>query len=124
MSASKRIVPKVKCLLDENVDVRVAKVLQSYGWTVSLASKGRTDMQIAGIARDTGSILITLDKDFANPSLFVPSRYSGIIVLRVHPPRLEPITKALNELLLQIPSQKLSGKLFIVGASGVEVIAE
>jgi len=67
-------------------------------------------------------ILYVFDKDFASPDLYRPAGTTGIIVLRVHPPKLKSIQLVLKNLLESVPADKFSETLFVATEAGVEII--
>lgn len=83
--------PKIelKFLLDENVDVRVALFLKKHGYSVLLCPKGLKNGAVLALAKKENNVLITNDTDFANPDLHGFAQTAGIVVLRLHPPKLE-----------------------------------
>ena len=80
----------MKFKLDENVDPRIALLLQTKGEDVKTVSEqglgGATDRELSKACRREKRCLITLDLDFTNVLAYPPQDYSGIVVLR--PPRL------------------------------------
>lgn len=111
-----------KFLLDENVDIRVKSHLEKRGFRVLICPKGIKNGEVAALAQKKSCILLTNDKDFANPDLFKPSEFSAIIVFHIHPPKLENLASALDKLFQNIPPAELAGKLMILGEDGVEII--
>ena len=77
----------MKAKLDENLGSRGAEVLETAGWDVVTASdqglNGADDATLASVCRREGRCIVTLDLDFANPLLYPPDDYSGIVVLRL-----------------------------------------
>ena len=67
-------------------------------------------------------VLIAFDKVLACPELKHPSETTGIIVLRVHPPKLKSIQLLLKNLLDSVPVDKFSETLFVATETGVEII--
>lgn len=59
-------------------------------------------------------MLLTHDGDFANIVQFPPRKHSGIIILRIHPPRLSSLVDALERLLGKQSAKKLHGRTFIL----------
>ena len=109
-------------LLDENVDIRVAGFLKNRGCPVTLCPKGLNDNDVLALAKRNSQVLITFDKDFASPDLYRPAGTTGIIVLRVHPPKLKSIQLLLKNLLDSVPVDKFSETLFVATETGVEII--
>jgi hypothetical protein len=72
-----------------------------------------------------GRILASLDTDFANTLRFRPSRYAGIIVLRLPmPQRREAIEGALRRIVALCFTRSPVGKLWIVDSRRIREFAE
>lgn len=73
--------------LDENLGSRGAETLEAAGWDVATTSAqgldGADDATLASVCRREGRCIVTLDMDFANPLLYPPDDYSGIVVVRL-----------------------------------------
>jgi len=105
----------MKFLVDENVKLRLAKMLLVAGHDVKLAEKGSPDKEIRKIAKKESRIIITHDNDFASPNLFVAKECAGIILIKVLPPTFEKISAALKNLLCQMKTAKnFKGQLVIL----------
>jgi len=66
------------------------------------------------------AIFITRDSDFANPFLYPPEKFYGIIVLKIHPPIPVDMVRSL-EIVLKI-IKNFRGKTIIVYKDSMEVI--
>lgn len=112
---------KTSFKLDENLGIRGKMLLQEHGFdavTVNdQALEGTADNVLIEVCRVEKRCLITLDLDFANPLIFEPTRYAGIVVLR---PGKNPSHEDLIHTLKTFISswmnanQSLVGKLWIV----------
>jgi hypothetical protein len=72
-----------------------------------------------------GRVLISLDKDFANTLRFRPSRFTGIVVLRLPEPlRREDIEGALQRLLALSATRSPVGKLWLIDSTRIREFAE
>ncbi|MBU2460552.1 DUF5615 family PIN-like protein [Patescibacteria group bacterium] len=112
---------KLKFLLDENVDVRLASFLKKAGFSVLVSPKGLKNGAVLSLATKESCVLLTNDKDFANLELVKSAKLSGIVVFRVHPPVLSKLESAMGKLLKEVSSTEFSGKVFLLSESGVEI---
>jgi predicted nuclease of predicted toxin-antitoxin system len=105
----------MKFLVDENVKLRLAKLLVAAGHDVLLAPKGSLDKEIGRLAKKEARIILTHDNDFALPALFLAQDYFGIILIKVFPPTFEKIAASLENLLCEFNLAKdFKGKLVVL----------
>ena len=104
-------------LIDEDVDVRVIKVLKRLGHEARRVPSGTTNGSVLRLAHRERRILITRDSDFTNTTMYPPSRYSGIIHLAIHPPWLENIAPPLTQLLKSASESDIVGKVIVLNQS-------
>lgn len=109
-----------KILCDENLPVKLIKLL-SEEYDVKLAIPSSSDEEVIKLAKSDGRILITLDRHFGNISIFPPSNYCGIVLMRIHPPIIESMFSALTNLFSTISPDDFKGKLFIVNLLGFRI---
>jgi len=114
--------PLLQFLLDENVDVRIAKFLRDQGYEVFFCTKGTKNGEVIATAKKHKAVLVTLDRDFANPDIYPPAKTSGIVVLQTHPPTLENLTRALQLLLTDVKYSDLAGKLYLASLTNIETL--
>ncbi len=105
--------------LDENLGSRGAAILRAAGHDVSTVAEeelsSASDQQLADVCRSERKCLVTLDLDFSNPLRFVPSRYSGIAVLRLpQRPTAANLFDAIRTLAVGLANTSIAGKLWIV----------
>lgn len=111
----------LRFLLDENVLLSVKKFLESKGYHAVYVPKGAKDSEVAKIAKNTNSILLTRDSDFANTLMYPPHEFPGIILLKTHPPVPKDMIESL-EFVLENLKEEFKGKLIIATKEGFKVI--
>jgi predicted nuclease of predicted toxin-antitoxin system len=108
----------VRFKLDENLDLRLAPLIEQAGHNVeSVKAEGLSgcdDQTIYETCVREDRVLLTLDLDFSNPIRFPPRPTAGIVVLR--PPRavLPQIRATLVAAIPELATCELAGKLWIV----------
>ena len=87
--------------------------------------EGSLDGDLLEYCRAEGRCLVTLDLEFANPLVFLPSRYPGIAVLRIPQKTSATDLLMLIETLMEaLKSEVLIGKLWIVEIGRIRVYEE
>ena len=119
----------MKLKLDENLGLRGHEILTAAGHDVStvLAQglQGSLDRELIERCLVEDRCLVTLDLDFANPLIFLPSHYRGIAVLRLPArPSAADLTGLVGTLADALKTELLSGKLWIVEAGRIRVYQE
>ena len=81
--------------LDENLPLRLASVLQSFGHDVHTARQealsGHPDAEIWEAAQNESRFLITQDMDFSDVRKFAPGSHCGILLVRLRSPSREAL---------------------------------
>ncbi len=96
----------LKLLCDENVPRAVDGLLRTAGHDVARVSSGVADADVARLAQEGKHILITFDSDFSNILRYPPQEYFGIIRLRIEPPFIDDIMRALGRVFGQFQAQE------------------
>ncbi len=87
--------------------------------------EGSLDGDLLEYCRAEGRCLVMLDLEFANPLVFLPSRYPGIAVLRIPQKASATDLLMLIETLMEaLKSEVLIGKLWIVEIGRIRVYEE
>jgi len=119
----------VKLKLDENLGRRGQQMIAAAGHDVASVAdqglEGSLDGDLLEYCRAEGRCLVTLDLEFANPLVFLPSRYPGIAVLRIPQKASATDLLMLIETLMEaLKSEVLIGKLWIVEIGRIRVYEE
>ena len=106
----------MKFLIDEDVPVTLLKTLVKAGHDAVRVTPSSSDPTIAETARREGRILVTLDNDFTNKSLYPPERFT-IVHIQLHPPYESDVVRAFMALLEARTPEWFTG-LILLGPSG------
>jgi len=82
---------------------------------------GAEDSRIASVCQREQRILVTLDNDFADIRTYPPSRYSGIIVLRLNRQDRDHICDVFNDVLPHLTEEPIHHRLWIVSEENVRI---
>ncbi len=116
----------MKFKLDENLGFTIVEVLKEHNYDVSTIYEQKLnsapDKKVIDICHEEGRCLITLDLDFANPFIYPPENYSGIVVLRVSRKiKLEELIQATKTFIEAIKTNKIIGNLWIVSSERIRI---
>ena len=119
----------MKLKLDENLGRCGQQMIAAAGHDVASVAdqglEGSLDGDLLEYCRAEGRCLVTLDLEFANPLVFLPSRYPGIAVLRIPQKASATDLLMLIETLMEaLKSEVLIGKLWIVEIGRIRVYEE
>ncbi len=104
----------MRLLLDEDVDVRLIRVLKRLGHEVKRVPRGVTNGAVIRLAQAEHRVLVTRDADFSNRKMYPPSRYGGIIHLAIHPSKVHDLAPPLTRLLSECSQEDVVGKLIVL----------
>lgn len=96
------MIPRLRFLLDENVDVRLGAYLKQGGHAVAFVPKGIRNGDVLALAAKEQCILVTHDTDFLDVFLTHNNHTFPIIVLRIHPPTRDRIIASFSLFLSRL----------------------
>ena len=115
----------MRFLADENIFPKIIDHLQNLGHDVkSIMEFGlaqATDDKVIDIAISQDRTIITFDKHFGNILRYPPRSLPGIILIRIHPPLLNDIFSALDNLFKHYSLDSFKGKLIVLTTSGYRI---
>ena len=88
---------------------------------VEQALGGQTDERVIDVCRREYRALITLDLDFSNILAYPPSKFTGIVVLRLPNQAHITVEAAIRRMLALLQEEPLVGTLWIVEERGVRI---
>lgn len=114
----------MRLLVDENVDIRIVKILRENGFdvfSIKENASGIVDKEVLEIAVREERMIVTGDLDFANVLLLPIKDHHGICLLRTKAPDFR--TRALHLLtaLDQLKDVPLKGRIAVVRENQVRV---
>ena len=115
----------MRFLADENIFPAVITHLRKLDHDViSIQEAGfsqTTDDKIVEIATKEERTIVTFDKHFGDILRYPPRNLSGVILIRIHPPLLEDISPALNNLFKNYHKNSFKGRLIVLTKSGYRI---
>ena len=115
----------MRFLVDENIFPKITLFLRESGHDVkSIQEEGlfrTTDDEIIRIAKNDNRTIITFDKHFGNTLKYPPANTAGIIHIRIHPPLLEDILPAMDNLLKKYEPPSFNGTRIVLSNKGYRV---
>jgi predicted nuclease of predicted toxin-antitoxin system len=108
----------MKLKLDENLGKGPRDIFTNAGHDVKTVAgqhmAGSSDHVLISAINSEHRCLVTLDVDFANPLLFPPHTYSGIVVLRLPSrPTYDDLVTLCHTLVAAFQKGEIRGKLWI-----------
>ena len=115
----------LRFLADENIFPQVISYLRKLGHDVKgireFGIPQTTDDKIIDIATKEERTIVTFDKHFGDILRYPPQNLSGIILIRIHPPLLEDIFYALNNLFDNYHADSFKERLIVLTKSGYRI---
>ena len=112
------LMSKLKFLADEDVDARLVKSLSKKGVDIKFATKSVKNSKLYLLACKEQRVLLSLDKDFLNTALFLPSQLPAIVVVRMHPFDVSEVESLLLNFIKEF-SDKFEGKTLVLKRGGI-----
>ena len=113
----------MKLKIDENLPAELADALRTAGHDAETVAAehmaGYADQVVLRHARHEQRILITMDKGIANIRTYPPSKYAGIVLLRLKSTGRKAVLSFASKHLPALLSVELRGKLLVVSEAGV-----
>lgn len=107
--------PSLRFLLDENVQVVLAKTLSAGGLDIKLAPKSVSDSALAALSKKERRILITHDEDF---EWYTKDQLFSVILLRIPQNNSSGLVESFQKLLSEF--KNFPGRIVILRAGGWE----
>lgn len=108
-----------RLLADEMVARSVIAALRRAGFDVlDLKQTGRaglSDPEVLALAARQRRVVVTHDKDFADPALYVGRKHPGVVLLRFPRPKPEVVAERLLRALESLPARRLRNSVVEVG---------
>ena len=114
-----------KFLADENIPPAIIDFLKHKGFDVKSVHEANitaaTDSMIIKLAHQQERALLNFDKHFSNILLYPPLTHYGIIRIRIHPPLLPDIKRALEHFFEKFDPASIKGTLVILERDGFRI---
>ncbi len=112
----------IKFLADENVDARLVKFLSGKNIDIKYSSKGLRNSKLFSIACEENRVLLTHDKDFMNILLTSDQTFPGIVIIRIHPPRLEKLETSIINLIEYFSEEDIKDKVVLLAEESIKIM--
>ncbi len=115
----------IRIKVDENLPIEVARRLNDAGHdALSVLDQkmgGASDEEIAGVCRDEGRILITLDGGFSDIRAYPPKENPGFIVFRLRRMNKAHVLEMVGRVTEALGLEEINGRLWIVDESRIRI---
>ena len=115
----------MKFLTDANIFPPIASYLRKAEHDVKTAQEAglsnSSDDKIADLATREERTIITFDKHFGNIITYPPQDLFGIILIRIHPPLLNEIFNAIDNLFKNYQGDTFKGRLIVLSKTGYRI---
>lgn len=118
----------MKIKLDENLPLRLAKLLKQLGHDVQTVHDelltGHSDHDVWEAAQTESRMLITQDLDFLDSRPFAPGSHCGILLVRLHTPNRRNLTQRIVELLQTENPDEWTGCFIVATERKVRILRQ
>ena len=118
----------MKLKIDENIPNRIQNILIEAGFdTHSVfdeSIQGTDDTTLIKLVSDEKRILVTLDLDFSNITIYPPNNYHGIIVLRPKSQDIKSISILVEKIIPMLKLETIKNHLWIVENDKIRIKGE
>ena len=108
----------MKIKLDENLPVRLVRILSQLGHETDTVAHeglaGQDDRPVWEAARGAGRFLITQDLDFSDIRRFTPGTHQGILLVRLREPGRNALVNRVRDVFQSEQVQDWSGSFVVV----------
>ncbi len=115
----------IRIKVDENLPIEVARRLNDAGHdaltVLDQKMGGASDEEIAGVCRDEGRILITLDGGFSDIRAYPPKENPGFIVFRLRRMNKAYVLEMVGRVAEALGREEINGRLWIVDGSRIRI---
>lgn len=115
----------MRFLIDENIFPLITSYIRKFGHDVKTAQESglikSPDDKIVDLAIKEKRTIITFDKHFGDILRYPPQNLFGIILIRIHPPILDHIFHAIDNLFKVYQADSFKGRLIVLSKTGYRV---
>ena len=115
----------MRFLIDENVFLRITSHIRNLGHDVKTAQESdlikAPDDKVVDLAIKEERTIITFDKHFGDILRYPPQNLFGIILIRIHPPILDHIFRAIDNLFKEYKADSFKGRLIVLSKTGYRI---
>lgn len=115
----------MRFLIDENIFLLITSYLRELGHDVKTAQESglikAPDDKVIDLAVKEERTIITFDKHFGDILRYPPQNLFGIILIRIHPPTLDHILRAIDNLFRNYQADSFKGRLIVLSKTGYRI---
>lgn len=111
--------------IDENIPTDLAELMASHGYDVKTVYdqqlQGVEDLILMGRCDEENRILITLDTDFSDITLYPPEKHAGVLVLRLGNQSKKNILDVFRRIIPALEREPIKHHLWIVEETVIRI---